>query len=54
MLDSLLLLSGNDIPFTEANITIHNPTLKEIAYVGEENFLKGYQLLNISKQSNLI
>ena len=50
MLDSLLLLSGNDIPFTEANITIHNPTLKEIAYVGEENFLKGYQLLNISKQ----
>jgi len=49
MLDSLLLLSGNDIPFVEANITIHNPTLKEIAYVGEENFLNGYQMLNVSK-----
>ena len=47
MLDSLLLLSGNDIPFIEANLTIHNPTLKEIGYVGEENFLNGYQLLNL-------
>lgn len=49
MLDSLLLLSGNDIPFIEAQLTIHNPTLKEIAYVGEESFLNGYQTLNISK-----
>ena len=49
MLDSLLLLSGNDIPFIEANLTIHNPTLKEIGYVGEENFLNGYQLLCVSK-----
>ena len=49
MLDSLLLLSGNDIPFAEVQLTIHNPTLKEIAYVGEENFLKGYQMLNTSK-----
>jgi hypothetical protein len=49
MLDGLLLLSGNDIPFIKANLTIHNPTLKEIGYVGEENFLNGYQLLNVSK-----
>ena len=49
MLDSLLLLSGNDIPFIKANLTIHNPTLKEIGYVGEENFLNGYQTLNVSK-----
>ena len=49
MLDSLLLLSGNDIPFVKANLTIHNPTLKEIGYVGEENFLNGYQTLNVSK-----
>lgn len=49
MLDSLLLLSGNDIPFVKANLTIHNPTLKEIGYVGEENFLNGYQMLNVSK-----
>lgn len=49
MLDSLLLLSGSDIPFIEAQLSIHNPTLKEISYVGEENFLNGYQLLNVSK-----
>ena len=49
MLDSLLLLSGNDIPFVKANLTIHNPTLKEIGYVGEEKFLNGYQMLNVSK-----
>ena len=36
MLDSLLLLSGNDIPFIEANLTIHNPTLKEIGYFVED------------------
>ena len=49
MIDNLLLLSGNDLPFPEAAITIHHPTLREIAYVGEDNFFNGYQLLNISK-----
>ena len=41
MLNDLLLLSGNDIPFTGAQLTIHQPTIKEIAYVGEENFYTG-------------
>lgn len=49
MIDNLLLLSGNDIPFIEANLVIHNPTIKEIAYVGEMNFFIGYQMLLISK-----
>lgn len=49
MLNDLLLLSGNDIPFMEAEITIHQPTIKEIAYLGEENFFSGCQLLNFSK-----
>lgn len=48
-LDRLLLLSGNDIPFPEAQISIHHPTIKEIAWVGEESFFNGYQTLNISK-----
>ena len=48
MLDDLLLLSGNDIPFIEAQIGIHQPTIKEIAYIGEENFT-GCELLNFSK-----
>lgn len=48
-LDSLLLLSGNDIPFYEARIAIHQPTLKEIGYIGEENFFTGCEMFNFSK-----
>ena len=49
MVNDLLLLSGNDIPFVSAQITIHQPTIKEIAYIGEEAFFTGCQLLNFSK-----
>lgn len=51
MLDNLLLLSGNDIPFPIAQLTIHQPTLKDIGYIGEENFFVGSELLNFSKES---
>lgn len=49
--NELLLLSGNDIPFIEAQISIHQPTLKEIAYVGEESFYSGCELLKFSKNN---
>lgn len=49
MLNDLLLLSGNDIPFPQAQVTIHQPTIKEIAYIGEEAFFIGCNLLNFSK-----
>lgn len=49
MLNDLLLLSGNDIPFVAAQVNIHQPTIKEIAYIGEEAFFTGCQLLNFSK-----
>lgn len=48
-LDPLLLFSGNDIPFTSSGVTIHHPTIKEIAYLGEDTFFTGYQMLIISK-----
>lgn len=48
MLDELLLLSKNDIPFTEARLIIHQPRLKEIALIGEESFHLGCQFLNFS------
>jgi hypothetical protein len=51
MLNDLLLLSGNDIPFAEAQITIHQPTIKEIAYIGEENFYTGCEFLRFSKDN---
>ncbi len=48
-MDDLLLISGNDIPFIEAQISIHQPMIKEIAYIGEETFFIGCELLNFSK-----
>lgn len=62
MIDNeLLFLSGNDIPFVEAKLVIHQPTLKEIALIGEKAFFTGCELLNFSKdrltekdKSNLI
>lgn len=49
MINNLLLLSGNDIPFEEAQLVIHPPTIKEIAYIGEESFWNGVEFLNFSK-----
>ena len=51
MISELLLLSKNDIPFKSAQLSIHQPTLKEIAYIGEEDFFAGVQFFNISKTS---
>lgn len=50
MISELLLLSGNDLPFPEGRLTIHQPTLKEIAYIGEETFLIGCGFLDFSKK----
>ena len=49
MINELTLLSGNDIPFTAAGVTIHPPTIKEIGYIGEETFFTGCELINFSK-----
>ena len=51
MINELLLISGNDIPFPEAQLTIHQPTLHEIAYIGEENFYTGCEFLRLSKDN---
>ena len=49
MTNELLLLSGVDIPFVEGSVTIHQPTLREIAYIGEEALFIGCELLKFSK-----
>lgn len=49
MNNELLLLSGNDIPFIEASITVHPLTIREIAFIGEEAFFTGCELLKFSK-----
>ena len=48
MNNDLLLLSKNDIPFTQARVNIHQPTLREISFIGEESFHIGCQFLNFS------
>ena len=47
--NDLLFLSGNNIPFIEAQLIIHQPTIKEIGLIGEDVFFTGCQLLNFSK-----
>lgn len=49
--NELLLLSNNDIPFLEAQVNIHQPTLSEISLISEESFFSGCQFLNFSKAS---
>jgi len=49
MINNLLLLSGNDIPFIGGQGSIHQPTIREIAYLGEETFFTGCEILNFSK-----
>lgn len=48
MNNDLLLLSKNDIPFPQARVNIHQPTLREISFIGEESFHIGCQFLNFS------
>lgn len=50
-LDELTLLCGNDIPFPQARINIHVPTLKEIGYIGEENFHMGCHFIIFDKNN---
>lgn len=43
-------MSGDAIPFPQARITIHQPRIKEIGYIGEEQFFTGCEFLNFSKE----
>ena len=49
MMNDLMLLAGNDIPFPGAQVTLHQPTIKEIGYIGEEAFFTGVEYLKFSK-----
>lgn len=45
----LALMAGNDIPIPECQLIIHQPTIQEIAYIGEKNFFTGIQCLCLQK-----
>lgn len=50
MINSLLLMSKHDIPFVEAQVSIHQPTINQIALLGQHVFDLGCNLLCISKE----
>lgn len=45
----LALMCGSDIPIPECQLTVHQPTLNEIALIGENDFFMGVQTLCVSK-----
>ena len=46
----LALMTGIDIPVPELQTAIHQPTIKEISYIGEQDFFMGAQTLQLSKK----
>lgn len=42
-MDKLQKLAGVDVPIPEMQVSFHQPTLKEIALVGEDNFFRAVQ-----------
>ena len=53
MLEKIILQSNNDIPFIEAQLIIHQPTIQEIALIGEKAFFLGCNFLNFDKEKFL-
>lgn len=45
----LALMTGSDIPVPSCQLTIHQPTIKEIGMIGEKEFFVGAQCLCIEK-----
>lgn len=45
----LALMSGIDIPVPECQFVVHQPRIREIAMIGEEDFFTGVQYLCINK-----
>lgn len=45
----LAMMAGSDIPIPECQMTLHQPTIKEISMIGEKDFFVGAQLLCVNK-----
>jgi len=48
-MNTLALMTGIDIPVPELQLAIHQPTIKEISMIGEQDFFVGAQTLCLSK-----
>lgn len=45
----LALMCGTDIPIPECQLTVHQPRIKEISFIGEQTFFTGIQCLCLNK-----
>lgn len=45
----LALMCGTDIPIESCQLILHQPTIREIALMGEQDFFKAVQTLNVNK-----
>ena len=45
----LALMAATDIPVPECQLVIHQPTISEISFIGEEDFFVGVQTLCLNK-----
>lgn len=50
-IDTLTLLSGIDIIIPEIKVKIHQPTIREIAYIGERSFYTAASLFLLTKDN---
>lgn len=49
-IETLALMTGIDIPIEECRIVLHQPTIKEISYVGEKKFFHVVQTMCVQKE----
>lgn len=52
-LNNLLLFYGLDIPIPKLQVNIHQPTILEISYIGEEEMFNGIKYLTLNQESLL-
>lgn len=45
----LALLTGNDIPIEECQLILHQPSMLDISFIGEQDFFVGVQCLCLNK-----
>lgn len=48
------LMTGIDLPIPELQLTVHQPTIKEISMIGEQEFFIGIQVLCVDKKSYIV
>ena len=46
----LALMCGTDIPVPECQLVVHQPKIKEIALIGEQDFFMGAQTFCVNKK----